>query len=164
MRGLLLVTAATVLGAATLLRSAGDLQAQSTPLPQSPAKAVGLLLGLGPYSSTPCYKRPTYSISHGCPITPRLQRRLQGNPGIEANPVCRCQAVPARVIYFTLSNTGSVALVRARLVYSGTAIRLTFVVLHGRDGWRVDDIYCTEGTRRATTVYRAHPVDCSVKG
>lgn len=163
MRRTVTIAAAIVVGIATLVAPNGGVYARPSAVPQSPEKAVGLLLGLGPYTSTACHKGPQYSIARGCPITPRLQRRLQGNPGIEANPVCRCQAVPINVMYFTLSKTGSAAVVRARLVYSDSAIRLTFVVLHQRDGWRVDDIYCTEGRRSATTVYRARLADCGVK-
>jgi hypothetical protein len=89
-----------------------------------------------------------------CPETARLRhwlrvRRLpMGSSGL---PFCRCQSAPRTVQVWLLDNNSRVAHVNTYWNLDRSSFTDTFVVVHGSNGWLVDDEYCAG--RPGTSVY-----------
>lgn len=124
----------------------------------TPVGAVQALIATG--GPTPC--RPAqdemWSQSAGCPVTARLQQRLQSGPTTGpaggADPVCRCQNIaPATVTL--VSTDGRTAEVGARFQFAKPLDIHFSVVQEGQgSGWLVDDSSCGDPS---TSIY-ATPV------
>lgn len=67
------------------------------------------------------------------------------------DPICRCQNTVSTVRYYMDSDNGKVARITAVIKFYLRAQRITFVVLHSPDGWRVDETYCAG--RPETSIY-----------
>jgi hypothetical protein len=121
-----------------------------------PLAAVRALLP-SPGAATAC--RPpsgaSFSAAAGCPVTQRLEQRLHANPtggpAGGADPVCRCQNVPAPVPVTLETPGGTSALVRASFAFTGSPPDdVRFVVLSQGGRWFVDDTYCADPS---TSIY-----------
>ncbi len=114
-----------------------------------PVAAVRALLP-SPGAATAC--RPAsgalFSGAAGCPVTQRLEQRLRSSPtggsGAGADPVCRCQNLPATVTVTLETPGGTSALVRASFGFSGSPYDVRFVVVSQGGRWFVDDSYCAD--------------------
>jgi hypothetical protein len=164
----------TVTGGGTYFSSTTTTTPTTTPpVTSPPISAVRILSANGRTCKRadwtpgqPAVDRSAYGPS--CPVTPRLRRWLQTHPeggsggsgplpppnviGLEA--ICRCQNSPPTKFRLG-ANNGSVASVM-ELTY-GT---VTFVVLHTKLGWLVDDTYCTHGIRATTSIYHLPFAGC----
>lgn len=138
-------------------------------VPQPPVLARGATVGtvtalqavqavvrpyyLAGYSFANCSTRsPRTFPALTCPETPRLQRRLREWRGIDTGlAFCRCQSSPRTVRIWQVDNNGRVAHVDVWWNLDGGAFTDTFVVLHTRRGWLVDNEYCVG--RPGTSVY-----------
>jgi hypothetical protein len=119
------------------------------------AEPVRLLL---PGSATsPCYGNDPAALfqrSRGCPVTDRLQQRLNSDAARGFNPVCRCQAaIPAEVGEAAVTGATAIVPVTFR---TPTPYLITFVLVQQGQDWLVDDVYC--GSDQSTTVY-ATPIE-----
>jgi hypothetical protein len=93
------------------------------------------------------------SRAAGCPITPRLESKLnEPNPaGPTLNAICRCQSVA------TALSLGHVQMSGNKSVFEGTATfdanprtqHFRFTVVEESGGWLLDDVACRDGTGSA---------------
>jgi hypothetical protein len=129
-----------------------------------PIAAVRALLP-SPGAATAC--RPpsgaAFSAAAGCPVTQRLEQRLRANPtggsAGGADPICRCQNVPATVPVTLETPGGTSALVRASFAFSASPPDdVRFVVLSQGGRWFVDDTYCADPS---TSIYVSPVRGCS---
>jgi hypothetical protein len=145
-------------------------RAGTSTMPAQPQTAVRILLVVRHTARYPCaraeWKRTeTSAFGPRCPITPRLRRWLRAHPSGPSgpgtrpptvlgdyDPICRCQNDVRTVRFHTDSDSGGVARVTATIAFYPEAQRITFVVLHAPDGWRVDDTYCAG--RPQTSIYQ----------
>jgi hypothetical protein len=103
-----------------------------------------------------------FSAAAGCPVTRRLQQRLQadptGGPGGGADPVCRCQNASSPVPVSLVAQGGASATVRAAFGFPGHPddVQFTVVDLNGR--WFVDDTYCAD---LSTSIYQTPVKPCA---
>jgi hypothetical protein len=135
----------------------------------SAVAAVQALLPNPPFltgaASTPCVPRqqgsgPFYSGAAGCPVTQRLEQRLQTNPGSGtgggANPICRCQNPNPSSPITLISQAGATATVQVAFGLPGQSNNVGFSVLSTGGRWYVDDTFCLSGGQPvpATSIYQ----------
>jgi hypothetical protein len=107
----------------------------------------------GGYASV-CNQTPQWSLQRGCPVTPRLQKRLlKFTRG--ADPVCRCQNSPLKMSFTVISAKPTRSLVNASYY---DWFRETFVAVKQGQGWLVSDIYCAG--KPSTSLYAKNPGPC----
>jgi hypothetical protein len=102
---------------------------------------------------------PETGMVFTCPITLRLPRYL-AEPSASTVTFCRCQNPPTGTRSRQIDNTGRVAHVSVDWYYGGriALFSTTFVVLHGRMGWLVDDQDCAG--RPGTSIYNPRAGPC----
>ena len=129
-----------------------------------PTAAVHALI-FSPGAATACRPSgsgPRYSIAAGCPVTLRLEQRLESNPtagtGEGADPICRCQNAADPPPVTVVSQAGVSAEVKVSFGFSGhpNDVRFTVVDLGGR--WFVDDTYCGDPS---TSIYQTPVTGCA---
>ena len=130
-------------------------EAAATPAPpQAPSDPVATVkLLIHTQTGEPVHSCDFYRRADGCPITDRLEERIQVVARtIHASPVCRCQNGPASAVYKTQTQTQTSAVVRGDLTWSAADIHaMLFTVLRSGGMWLVDDIACA-----------SHPGDSSI--
>lgn len=134
---LAIVTASTAVASPERLRGA--------PTPVSAVKALVRIAGI---------RNQRCRLDWKCvPMTQRLIRRVKTIEAREhgVDPLIRAQNVAQRNDVRLLSKGGSHALVQW-IAHFHPALRLTFVVKHTANGWRLDDSYCSG--RPSTSLYR----------
>lgn len=159
-----------IAGAAMLFFPISPCGAAALAMPAHPQTAVRILLVVQNNARYPCARafwqhNLRSAFGPRCPITPRLRRWLRSHPiGASGpgtrprnvlgayDPICRCQNYVRTVRFHTDSKTRSVARVTANIQFYLERQRITFVVRHASDGWRVDDAYCAG--RPQTSIYR----------
>jgi hypothetical protein len=89
------------------------------------------------------------------PMTDRIIKRIQAIESHEhgVDPLTRVQNTANRNTYRLLSDKSGVALVEW-VMYLQPTFRLTYVVKHTADGWRIDDNYCSG--KPGTSLYSKH--------
>lgn len=92
---------------------------------------------------------PRYSQAAGCPVTKRLEVRLQSNPTPNADPVCRCQNFGGPAVS-TMNDDGHNALLLVDFSVARGGNVLNFLVVNSDGRWFVDDTNC--GTA-ASSIY-----------
>lgn len=116
----------------------------------TPVEAVQALMPTGGVTICRPSSGPRFAQAAGCPVTTRLEQRLQSNPlsgpGGGADPVCRCQNIaPA-----TLAGggaAGGTANVKATFQFQPPLVIQFVVVQQGQgSGWLVDDSLCADMT------------------
>jgi hypothetical protein len=122
-----------------------------SPAPSDPVAAVKLLIRT--QTGEPQHSCDSYRRADGCPITDRLEARIQVLARtIHASPVCRCQNGPASAAYKTQTQTQTSAVVRGDLTWSAADIHaMLFTLLRSGGTWLVDDVTCA-----------THPGDSSI--
>jgi hypothetical protein len=104
----------------------------------------------GPSSCLPKAGPPTYSRAFGCPVTDRLQTRLQ-TANIPANPACRCQN--GALVTYRSDNGTPTAHVDATMAFS-SPLTITWSVVLQDGRWFADDSWCGGSTSAATSIYK----------
>jgi hypothetical protein len=129
----------------------------------SPVDAVQALMSSG--GSTIC--RPQggvqWSQAAGCPITRRLEQRLQSNAtsgsGDGADPICRCQNIaPVTLAPAKAAQSGSAVVKATFQLQPPVVIYFTAVQQAQGSGWLVDDSYCADA---ATSIYASPVKPCT---
>lgn len=102
-----------------------------------------------------------YSAAAGCPVTQRLQQRLQAGPTSGAaggaDPVCRCQNSATPIPVMLVTQGGASAIVKASFGFPGHPDDVQFVVSDLGGRWFVDDTYCADPS---TSIYRTPVASC----
>jgi hypothetical protein len=100
----------------------------------------------------------TYSQAAGCPVTKRLEARLQSHPTPGANPICRCQN-SGDLSLSTTTNDGRSARVHVDDAFAIDHVMLDFLVVNTGGRWFVDDTTCgTDGA--ASSIYLTPVKNC----
>jgi hypothetical protein len=133
--------------------------------------AVQALLPNPAVGATICQPRsgPHYSGAAGCPVTQRLEQRLQTNPGSGtaggADPICRCQNANTPPPVTLISQAGASATVQVAFGFPGHPNDVGFSVLSTGGRWYVDDTFCLTASGGqpvpATTIYQAPLKACA---
>jgi hypothetical protein len=105
--------------------------------------------------NSPCYPPggARYDASRGCPVTARLQARLQANPagpGAGADPVCRCQNANPNAAAAAAAGGATGATVTVDFGFPGSPNVVRFTVLATAGGWLVDETDCGDAS---TSIY-----------
>lgn len=128
-------------GAATPLQAVGMVVVRSN---NNPSKSDLGSNGVVPCSPGQGANGVVYTRDTGCPITARLEARLQqilsGRGGRAADPICGCQNV-SRLRITLVDSTAGRARVDVTWLDFGAAHTRTFVVLKQGGRWLVDDEY-----------------------
>ena len=110
-------------------------------------------------ATSPCYGNDPAALfqrSRGCPITDRLQQRLNSDAARAFNPVCRCQvAIQADIGEAAANGASAIIPVTFR---APTPYVVTFVLVRQGQDWLVDDVYC--GSDQSTTIYATPIATC----
>jgi hypothetical protein len=83
----------------------------------------------------------SYSQAAGCPVTKRLEARLQSHPTPNVEPVCRCQNTAPTDIT-TVSNDGETANLQVTFRFPDKPYSEIFIVVNAGGRWFVDDTTC----------------------
>jgi len=96
-----------------------------------------------------------------CPVTTRLAQRLDGNPMMHAEPLCRCQnSWQSSTVSVTASPDPSFWTAHVVLTFGpGATVKLDVVVRRTAAGWLADDTTCS-GTGTSTSIYGSAPPPC----
>ena len=98
----------------------------------------------------------------GCPVTDGLAQRLDSNPLLRAEPLCRCQnTYQSRTITtepLPPGNPGAIA--HVVLDFGGATAKLDVTVIRSAGGWFASDTSCTGQDQGATSIYAASPPPC----
>ena len=124
-----------------------------TQVPTGAVNVVKTLLDPALYSAAgssknPCAQSEPPYLTLDCPITTHLRAAIFRNYEYQRqfhggyDPVCRCQGPPLHTTYHVPVVTSRFARVVAVRKYYGGYSHLTFIVLHTKNGWQADDIYC----------------------
>lgn len=94
-----------------------------------------------------------WSRTAGCPVTLRLQQRMQENPTISGgfDIICRCRDT-GQITISVVAASVSTARVEAtfRIANASTAFtRIAFSAVHESGGWVVDETFCAAGPRNS---------------
>lgn len=109
--------------------------------PRTAAKALFYNPDAGPTVCRPS-RGPAYSAAAGCPVTPRLQQRLQSNPTPGADPICRCQNAVENPSLSIMDQTATNALLLVDFSTLRSGNVLNFMVVASGGRWLVDDTSC----------------------
>jgi len=129
------------LGAATAVQAVGMVVVRGNNNPSKSDLGAG---GIVPCSPGQGANGVVYTRDTGCPITARLEARLQqilsGPRGRAADPICGCQNV-SRLRVVLSDSTASLAHVSVTWLDFGPSYTRVFVVLKRSGRWLVDDEY-----------------------
>ena len=94
-----------------------------------------------------------WSRAAGCPLTLRLQQRMQENPTIAGgfDLICRCQDTGQITISVVAASASTAEVeVTFRIANASTAFtKIAFSAVHEGGGWVVDDTFCAIGPRNS---------------
>ena len=94
-----------------------------------------------------------WSRAVGCPLTLRLQQRMQQNPtiGDGFDLICRCRDTGQITISVVAASTSTAQVeVTFRIANASTAwTKIEFSAVHEGGGWVVDDTFCPVGPRNS---------------
>ena len=94
-----------------------------------------------------------WSRAAGCPLTLRLQQRMQQHPTIDGgfDLICRCRDT-GQITISVVAASASTAQVEVtfRIANASTAFsKIAFAAVHEGGGWVVDDAFCAIGPRNS---------------
>lgn len=115
-----------------------------------PVSAVKPLLEGGPNACLPKAGPPPWSRAGGCPLTDRLQLRLQ-TIKINASATCRCQN--GAPLSYRSDGGSPTAHVDSTMAFN-TPLTITWSVVSEGGRWFVDDSWCGGSSAAATSIYK----------